>query len=630
MDFSFSCDLGGGLSWTREFYRLGGGTAPVRLHQDLVGHAADWRAALSYSVTAYAPYWEPENVDSFLMAAGTGSYSSFLGPFNESEFDAMGYAVNWDLGGKFFPYMGMFLPPVGPDTAWECDPEGSQPKLNVTFGLIGTNYRAMWEAGYTDVSYFNVNEYGLNVVLPPNSSGGDQANVAQPPAAITRPGFASKENLRGMVRRELGLPGGSPSTCQNDWQNASACLLSDLLPALVTRAYNTDSRRLVHGPWYSWQNAVVIDPGVEEYHAFMIEQMVRHVVHEDAFAGVAVDRSDWQDLYNCALDDGVSFVPEAVEPGVPMSGVCSSMRITYAAMISDLRAAITLVPGLVAEERAGAGMPRGAAPVGMGILLLNRYGNGRLDQYRHYDGLFSEGMAVNGAGLIAVSTPGVLWTYDWTSCCSDETRARAYFQAHLFMGLCPMLPFPGNDHAIAPNASAAAFYAVYAPLLRAVAPKVWLLEAHVVAVVNGSSGTGYAKVNAFVTPVLSPAQEAAGRIALGAGGSGVGGAAPTEQAITLAVVFASDPSGVVTLHLTGIDRAWRSPHPLLRAHRAMGGVLLDAHGEGAGAVYTAEVLWPGQGWAWAPLASFSTPSTLLQVPVVQGAAVVRIRAAPSP
>jgi hypothetical protein len=40
----------------------------------------------------------------------------------------MGYGLNWDLSGRFCPYMGMFLPPVGEDTTWYNDRLGTQPK----------------------------------------------------------------------------------------------------------------------------------------------------------------------------------------------------------------------------------------------------------------------------------------------------------------------------------------------------------------------------------------------------------------------------------------------------------------------------------------------------------------------
>ena len=45
----------------------------------------------------------------------------------------MGYALNWDLSGRFFPYAGQFLPPVQPGDVWLNDGEGTQPRANVSF-----------------------------------------------------------------------------------------------------------------------------------------------------------------------------------------------------------------------------------------------------------------------------------------------------------------------------------------------------------------------------------------------------------------------------------------------------------------------------------------------------------------
>ena len=59
----------------------------------------------------------------------------------------MAYKVNWDLSGRFFPYMGMFLPPVAPGVEWLNDPEGSQPRANVSFESIGSWYRQMANNG---------------------------------------------------------------------------------------------------------------------------------------------------------------------------------------------------------------------------------------------------------------------------------------------------------------------------------------------------------------------------------------------------------------------------------------------------------------------------------------------------
>jgi hypothetical protein len=79
----------------------------VDLDVDLVGHEADWRASLAWSVAAWPSFWEPHNVEVFPTSAGTGSYSWWLGSLDQTpSYASMAYKCNWDLSGRFFPYMG--------------------------------------------------------------------------------------------------------------------------------------------------------------------------------------------------------------------------------------------------------------------------------------------------------------------------------------------------------------------------------------------------------------------------------------------------------------------------------------------------------------------------------------------
>lgn len=94
-----------------------------------------------------------------------------------------------------------------------------------------------------DLSYFNVNEFGLNIVLPSPES--------PRPAAVAAAGAAF---------------------CADTWQNASACLAEAFPDALLVHSYSAVSGSLSSKALYSWQNAVVVDPGVQSYHGFMIEQ----------------------------------------------------------------------------------------------------------------------------------------------------------------------------------------------------------------------------------------------------------------------------------------------------------------------------------------------------------------------
>ena len=627
----------GAFAFQRRHHRISS-FAPVELDVDLVGHEADWRASLAWSVAAFPAYWQPANAEVFAACAGTGSYSWYEGTLTQNpSYSAMAYAVNWDLSGRYFPYMGMFVPPVKPGEQWENDPEGSQPRANVTFASIGAWYRTMADAGFTDLSYYNVNEYGLNIVLPPLPPPlplSAAAAAAPPPLALPT---VDADYIARLFARVA--PGAGPVTCPVSWPNASACLAEAFPDSVVRRSWDERGRRVVSDAYYSWQDAVVVDPGTESYHAFMLEQLARHIVYEDAFGGMIVDRSDWMDVSSLQRDDGLTFVEEAAN--ATGGGVGASLKVSYNRIITDLRAVLDAGPGALAALRSTLA-PELAARLsagmsGSGIMMMNVLGNARLDQFKPYDGIFAEGSEVNAAGLLGVMSPTILWTYDSNECCRSAEWADTYFQQHLVMGVMPMLPFPGNDHAIGFDAASAAYYVRYGPMMAAVAPKVWALFPHILALVNVSGTTTYAKANAFVVPL---------------------GADASDSALLLPVMLGEAPSGTVELNLTAIDRAWpagsdarESTHPLVRkraaecaaaaaAAAAASAAAASAAAAAAAAAapaalapvpapaadtYVFEVIWPGSGNIWRALTTWSQPSGVLSVPLQAGAALVRAR-----
>ena len=450
---------------------------------------------------------------------------------------------------------------------------------------------------------FNVNEYGINIQLPAGDAPAAAAARAAPAAA-------------------------GAGTCADTWQNASLCMIENFLPAVLREAWATGDRlRPSRGPIYSWQNAIVVDPGDAQYHAFLLEQLVRHVQYEDAFAGVIIDRSDWQDQFNLRADDNLTFLPELAAVNSSW-GVVRSLRVTYAAMIADLRASLTAAlagkrAAAAAAAAAGAAAPA-ATPLGDGIMLMNTVGNCRLDAFRHYDGQFSEGHAVNAVGLLGLLSPAILWTYNAAECCGSAAATSAYLQHHLYMGVAPMNPFPGNDHAIAWDAGVAAQYARYGALFGALRGRVWALQPHILT--PNATAPGGARVNAFVVPL-------AGAGAGGAEGAAVGVAAPS---LVLVVALAQNGTQWASVNVTAWERVWaeQSRHPLLRQGS---GSAAGAAGAAGAAVqtYALETLAPGPGRAWQPLAALPTLacgaggapcSAVLPVPLTEGCALVRVRA----
>ena len=439
----------GGLSFSREHYRISS-FAPVVLDLEIVGHEADWRSALSFSVSTWASFWEPHNPEVFSTCAGTGSYSWWLGSLDQTpSYSSMAYKVNWDLSGRFFPYMGMFLPPVAPGVEWLNDPEGTQPRANVSFESIGSWYRQMANNGFQDFSYANVNEYGINVVLPDSHLS---QTVTTSDLPIVDEAYISKlfKNVARFLLPPDDYNSSSPQICETTWQNASTCLAEAFPDAVVTHSWDEIGKRVVSGAYVSWQNAIVVDPGVEGYHAFMLEQLARHIVYEDAFVGYIIDRSDWMDVSSLQRDDGVTFIPEAVNK--TGSGIGASLKVSYQRMVADLRAVLDAGPGALKslKKQLASASPnvnqtgRIGEMNGTGLMMMNVYGNARLDQFAPYDGIFSEGALVSGAGLLGIMSPTILWTYDSSECCKTSDWSDFYLQRHVLMNVMPMLPFPGE------------------------------------------------------------------------------------------------------------------------------------------------------------------------------------------
>ncbi|MEW6071343.1 MAG: hypothetical protein AB1726_01950 [Planctomycetota bacterium] len=192
----------------------------------------------------------------------------------------------------------------------------------------------------------------------------------------------------------------------------------------------------------------------------------------------------------------------------------------------------------------------------------------RLELMRHVDGFYDEhGMwafNLNAGAFLALRKPLVCWTP------SEETLQPdpdAYLQRHLYLGAFPTVPFPGNDHTILPSPAAEAIYLDYGPLFAALRGRRWVLRPDVVSVAGGAARANVFETEAgCVVPVV------------------LGGAATAAR---------------VTLHgLPGIA---------------------------PGAPPAAAVLHPGAGEETSLPGRWEGERLLLDVPLVRGAAVVRLR-----
>eukprot|EP00041_Stephanoeca_diplocostata_P023244 m.566494 g.566494 ORF g.566494 m.566494 type:complete len:466 (+) comp22252_c0_seq8:963-2360(+) len=324
---------------------------------DIVAHtAACFRPALKWSVDTYAKFWKPLH-PGVRFVDGLGSYSSYLGNLTDPKWKEMGYQTSWDLSGRFFPYMGMFLPPVPTDdTQWLNDVEGTQKPANCSFRSIDTYYQMAQSESFSTLSYFNVFEYGINV--------------------------------------QYSLEKGSASKSLNQlhWENASQYLQDNFQPALVT-----DYACAYHGPcaaggWHrrntsaqgSWQKSVVVDPweGLG-YDTSLLSQVQRKLDRLPHFQGLVVDRSDWNQLVNFAGDDGYTWVVN--QPG-------RSFKRSYMQVLSKVRDLLDSQPG-------SDGNPN--------VMLANGVGFSWLPFMRVFDGTYSEGSDINAVGTFVVCRRGM-------------------------------------------------------------------------------------------------------------------------------------------------------------------------------------------------------------------------------
>lgn len=195
--------------------------------------------------------------------------------------DYAGATTLWDAS-FWWPYMGMFLPPVanlsalwttnlGASEQATCSKPGSTPFKHgqqASASTVANHLHQMTEVGITNpLSYFNLFEFGQNVKwpLPPPTPGCTfEHTVASSPA--------SPELL--------------PAEC---WNDSSVMLASSGLGKAVM--YSSAAAK---SPTSSWQGAIVMDPGVQIYHDFLVEQAARHfTLLGTDFHGIAIDRTDW-------------------------------------------------------------------------------------------------------------------------------------------------------------------------------------------------------------------------------------------------------------------------------------------------------------------------------------------------
>jgi hypothetical protein len=411
---------------SRESHRISEST-PVRFHMDLVSHEAGWRGGLRWMTRAYPGYFDPQ-IPLAHEIAGTGAYSSLEKPFDVQKMRTMAFGVNWKASFDF-PYMGMFIPPVPDDTTHWTRYGGETTSIDAM-----RSYSAnMKKLGFHVLSYFNVTEFGAEVTDP------------APPRKATNDDSLWKSADDFLYARLadaiLPLPAG---------------VTQEMLPAYP--------RSREGGPFFTWGNGIIMDPGEPVYQQFLLAQAETHIAKIPDAEGICIDRMDWLRMYNDRRDDGLCWFD-----GKP----ARSLIVSWKSMLDQLGPVM---------HNAGK------------VIFVNNHDK-RIDVLRQTDGFFDEftyaGSPLNLTALMGIRRPVLGWT-------SEEKNLRpdpdAFFQRYLHLGVFPMAPFPANDHSLQPGAWVDRQYLDYGPLLAMLKGKTWVLEPHCV------DARKEAKVNLFEVP----------------------------------------------------------------------------------------------------------------------------------
>jgi hypothetical protein len=412
------------------------GRRAVKFAMDLVVHEADWRGGLRWMTRRYPQFFDPPSSQADMMA-GCGAYSDHDAEFDAAKMKRMAFRVNWRASFDF-PYMGMFLPPVGDKETW------------TRYGGRRTSIAAMQEYaakmrknGFHVLSYFNVTEFGANVAwpLPPRKAARD-------------------EDL---------------------WRNCGD-FLGTRLPEAILRVSDRMQPEALAGSIYprtraggcyrTWGDGIVMDCGDRAYQAFLLDQARRHIQQIPDASGICIDRLDWLRMYNERADDGESWFD-----GRPARSLIASWHELMGKLGPIMRQAGKVVFVNNHDKR----------------LDLLREVDGIFDEFTYASG------PLNLTALLALRKPALGWTAREDDLKPDPD---AFFQRYLHLGVYPMAPFPGNDHSLSPSAWVDRQYLDYGPLLDAIRGKKWVLEPHSAAVRDDAAKVNLFKVpGGYVVPV---------------------------------------------------------------------------------------------------------------------------------
>ena len=316
--------------------------------------------------------------------------------------------------------------------------------------------------GFYVLNYFNITEFGTKVKFPA-------------PARSTQPG--------------------------EEWKNCNDFLYKNLNDAILFVPLEMNEKAFIYsntkrgGPYYTWEDAVVMDCGNPEYSDFLLAQAKRHIDKIPDSFGFCIDRMDWLRMFNERRNDGVSwFANKAV----------SSMVVSWQQFMEKLGPLV---------HKANK------------VIFINNHTK-RIDLLKHTDGFFDEftysESPLNLTAFTAIKKPFSGWTAEVADLKKDGPDN--FFQKYLYMGAFPMCPFPGNDHSIRPDEWADQQYLDYGILMKMMQGREWVLSDNPVTIEAGA-----AKANVFNVP----------------------------DGYIVPVVFGESNEVIVSLSLPGINANWK-------------------------------------------------------------------------
>lgn len=433
LDINLETTKNGDVKFSRFNHRMGEGKT-IKFSADIVPHQADWRSSFGWTVERYSDYFYPTNPLS-KQISGTGAYSNSDAAFDVEKMKKMAFRVNWRASFDF-PYMGMFIPPVSNEEVWPSFVRhkniGKVERKPTSIPVMEDYCKRMADNDFYVLSYFNVTEFGTQIEYP--------------------------------------QPEYKPAKDEAKWMDANNYLYTNLADAMLfvpeqqKPVLDKGIYSAVPGkPFFTWEKAVALDPGVKSYQDFLVEQAQNVVAKTPSSYGICIDRMDWTRFYNHNTDDGVSWMGNQPVGSLYMSWMEIMKRIH---------------PIFHDNNK---------------VIYVNNHVK-RIEQLKYVDGIFDE-FTYAGASLNAIAFLGSKKsTLGWIS--NDEQlqpNPDEIMQKFLYMGVFPMAPFPGNDHSMRPSKLADRVYLDYGILFNQIRGKEWVLEPHVI------ETTSSAKVNLFKT-----------------------------------------------------------------------------------------------------------------------------------